>query len=973
MAVEFSLVPGPSLDIVGIPDIEVMRRFLEGDLGISEAIYDSFKQRTRVGLNEEVLQTFDQVSNNSTNNINGGIRSFEKTIVQSVFETQKPYMEVAKAVLDGLVVTEDIIAAALAGYNNRSLKPRYNPESLYSKLNKMEEDLNDFERISSPSYNSFENIPEVERIQGIQIERLDNLYDNKPTITVDGSSTIDQIDLTNSNIEYTYVTVSIHYSTGIFIEGIPYIYKYKYIVDNPSNNNSSEGNPSAPPIELPEPETEDKKPVIIFDIWVDEDGDGRNLRRIIEDDIEDLPWDVSDKWNGVWYSWDKDPGNFRREYTSYMTQFINDQLDKEGISDYSIRQQIITTAIDSIPFYDQENNINFHRDYMNSSILRTITDYGGPLANNWINRKRFSYMPRKIDDVWYDPEVDYHLQLIKIEPSKDISNNDDIENNPLSNRYDGNSIHDVLLPGDYGPEKFTNISGGQVEVKRIRKDRVSDPFVREKAVYYVIEGVYKDRREFAVENNLNINGDPQGTPVQPNNSQKYYKFGKPGVRLARSIAYIISRFAKFCAKYLSEIIATISLASTLFTNPFNFIFEILLEKMSDAFDIFGSETVAKVSELKQKNSIEEKREFVENDNVLKNIVSFDDDGNYRLISDGSGFLSFLGVGFGMGTTGLSPKMSIDRAPNVQSLIDQADDKIEQAGNLIESKEDKKEKKRLLKEAMEKLQMAQKIDPNNEEVNQRILELRKETGIQENMIFQSIIEIITFPIKIVTEVIEYILDFFTSLSPTKLVTKIPEFLSFTWILDFFKPSKLFELLGISANPSKLSEWGSEAESASEGEFKEYDTSEVLSTPFSGISEKYTTSSLPTILQGGSKILLLMGSLFTFIQEIVNGILCFLFNIFNIDKLFNCPRINLEKFSDGSLSNEDISLILENDDSNFLSQLETGTSSGNTTNLDEDSITYKYNIRLQGSIVKNLSYEELQAFIASNQNLIYKYNF
>lgn len=965
MAVEFSLVPGPSLDIVGIPDLEVFKKFINGDLGISDSIYDSFIQKSTAGIKGETLKTFIDLCDNK-NDFSGGIKGFEKTIIQSVFETQKPYIEIAKAVLDGLVIAEDIIAAALAGFADKSLKPISNPESLYSKLNKIEEDLNETNKLTQPSYNSFKNIPEEERKEGISIDKLNSIYQDKPTELKEVN-----IDITSGNINYDFITVSVYYSTGTFIEGIPYKYTYRYIVDDPNNNNSSNGDPNADPIKLPRDRVDDKKSIIIFDIWVDDNGDGQNLRKITNDQISELPWDIQDKWLGNWGSWSKDPLIFKEEYINYVNSSTNDELDLNNITDIEIRGQINNMVINSIPFDDTELNINFYNEFINSSIYKKVVEYGGPLSENWITSDIFGIKPMKINGIWYDPETDYYTQIIKISPSYDepVGNNN-ITNNPLSNKYDSSDISDVLIPSDYNSEKFKYITIDGDTTNRIRHDETyideNQNIISDKKIYYIIEGVYKDRVESIDTNGSNSGIDPL------TQSKKYYKFGKPVIRLGKSIAYIISRFIKFASKYISKIISLISKAITLLTKPFNFIFEILLEKVGDIFDMFSPEIVGKVLELKSKANIEEKKEFVESDVLLKRMVAFDIDGNYRLINDGAGFTSFLGVGFGIGMKEMSPKLSIDFNPNIESLIGEADEYISGAGSLSESSDDKAESINLQLKAMEKLQIAQNLDPDNTEVQERMDKLQNQVGVQSNMLFQAISEIISLPIKIILKVINYILDFFKSLSPTKLLTKIPEFLTFKWIMDFFKPSIIFELLGIKIDPSQLVTWASELATKSISTIKEYDTSKILSAPFIGKLDIYDTNTLPSIINGGSKILILVTNLFKFIQEIINKILCFLFNVFNIDKLIKCPKIDLSKFSDGSLSQEEISLLLEQDDINFMAQID--INQGNEVIDEINRLIYRYDVRLEdGTIVSDLNYEELQAFISNHENLDYKYNY
>ena len=52
----FSLSPGESLDIVGIPDLETLIKFTEGDLGISDTINKSSFDKLTSNLSGESLK-----------------------------------------------------------------------------------------------------------------------------------------------------------------------------------------------------------------------------------------------------------------------------------------------------------------------------------------------------------------------------------------------------------------------------------------------------------------------------------------------------------------------------------------------------------------------------------------------------------------------------------------------------------------------------------------------------------------------------------------------------------------------------------------------------------------------------------------------------------------------------------------------------------------------------------------------------
>ena len=86
-----------------------------------------------------------------------------------------------------------------------------------------------------------------------------------------------------------------------------------------------------------------------------------------------------------------------------------------------------------------------------------------------------------------------------------------------------------------------------------------------------------------------------------------------------------------------------------------------------------------------------------------------------------------------------------------------------------------------------------------------------------------------------------------------------------------------------------------------------------------------------------------------------------NIFNIDKLFPCPKINLTQLGDESLKQNDTDTILNEGDFNFLN------------GIDPFENSFVYDITLSnGDVISGLNELELNAFISSNKNLEYKYS-
>jgi len=99
-----------------IPDVEYIRRFANYELGIADSMLKAAqKQNISKIKNPEVRKSFDQLygdSNKKTGSFADGLGliSIEKAILASIFETQKPYFEIAQFVIKSLSKIEDIIA-----------------------------------------------------------------------------------------------------------------------------------------------------------------------------------------------------------------------------------------------------------------------------------------------------------------------------------------------------------------------------------------------------------------------------------------------------------------------------------------------------------------------------------------------------------------------------------------------------------------------------------------------------------------------------------------------------------------------------------------------------------------------------------------------------------------------------------------------------------------------------------------------
>ena len=138
----------------------------------------------------------------------------------------------------------------------------------------------------------------------------------------------------------------------------------------------------------------------------------------------------------------------------------------------------------------------------------------------------------------------------------------------------------------------------------------------------------------------------------------------------------------------------------------------------------------------------------------------------------------------------------------QKLLEEVDDLIEteQIDNLELAKD--KLNNQILENNNNGLKTSTPVKNKLNIVNSLIEKLNGE--IQP--IIKLILSLVTTPLTIIGDVIKWIMDFFKSLTnPIKLPGKIAEFLSFSWIMDFFTPKGIMNIMGIKFKPELLTNW------------------------------------------------------------------------------------------------------------------------------------------------------------------------
>ena len=268
--VSLSLPPLPTSEIskaIGItasagflvPNIDFLKSFAQGNLGIAdkmtkETLYRNFNHPIAQG-NEKVIKSYaknngidipDFAKYKKDGKIkfpkedvtvpdmgDMGLKAFEKTIMTSIFETQKPYLEVAKLVIGNVAKIEDIIARVMpllgVPLTTKSLKPVGNngagnrPKAIgYQNGAELKKALSKLKTLSNDG-------------SKVKIDKNGNAtrdLDSTGTASISGSTGDSSINNSNGN----WQVISTVYSTGKYIPGVEYRYTY---IDLPAKKTKS--------------------------------------------------------------------------------------------------------------------------------------------------------------------------------------------------------------------------------------------------------------------------------------------------------------------------------------------------------------------------------------------------------------------------------------------------------------------------------------------------------------------------------------------------------------------------------------------------------------------------------------------------------------------------------------------------------------------------------------------------------------
>lgn len=285
----------------------------------------------------------------------------------------------------------------------------------------------------------------------------------------------------------------------------------------------------------------------------------------------------------------------------------------------------------------------------------------------------------------------------------------------------------------------------------------------------------------------------------------------------------------------------------------------------------------------------------------------------------------------------------------------------------------------LTKAISLLEDATKLDPNNSFIFDKLEQLKKLSEIMRtNPIFHFLLNIVTLPLKVIFNVIEYIMNFFKSLTnPFELPGKIVEFVSFKWIKDLFDPTSkksMFALAGILFDvPTFTKEW---LPGLISGSKNEYDFNKIIKLPWVLRLPKYDLEQFRFMTFGyfGQPTpnlipMKMLNAILSLMEKIINAFIDFVWSLLGLAALIPPPYINLSKnFNDvKTMSPKDILDLLSG---NYTDQ----TSPTNNTESNDGNFNFAYEIKTpDGRDIRDLNYEELQKWVEENKNLQFVFNF
>jgi hypothetical protein len=243
---------------------------------------------------------------------------------------------------------------------------------------------------------------------------------------------------------------------------------------------------------------------------------------------------------------------------------------------------------------------------------------------------------------------------------------------------------------------------------------------------------------------------------------------------------------------------------------------------------------------------------------------------------------------------------------------------------------------------------------------------------------------TFPIKVISDIIKWLMDFFMSLTnPMKLASKMKEFLSFEWILQFFTPTGILSIFGLKFQPLVLIPYTAMATAASGkigGKIAagKADMSKYINLGFIPTLPTYSADQYKNLLKGLQPLRFL--TIFKMMEKFINGIIDFIWSLFGIEALIPAPHINMSSMynSKDTLNPVDIQKVVDNTtpkgNTEPLVSDGLNTTSNTGTQLNPVIQSFVYEIKLpDGTIKTYLNRDDLDKFVEDNKDIEFDFNF
>ena len=303
-------------------------------------------------------------------------------------------------------------------------------------------------------------------------------------------------------------------------------------------------------------------------------------------------------------------------------------------------------------------------------------------------------------------------------------------------------------------------------------------------------------------------------------------------------------------------------------------------------------------------------------------------------------------------------------------------------------------------AKEKLEGAIKNNPNDESLKDKLKEIKSklfDLASNTQPILKLILSLVTLPIKVIADIIKYIMDFFKSLTnPLTLPIKIAEFLSFKWIMDFFTPKGILDILGVKFKPELIGEWVSMATMTGQpsileksknkskkigflydDDFELADLSKFFSAPFISPLPTYTASHFRDMIKNKSLFpFKLFFPTLCFIEKNVNGFIDFVWSTLGIEILIKPPHIKLCSTSDPENASP-LELLKTLNGETSTSNSDNNTTEINSTEPFQSQVasdSFLYEVKLpDGTIETFLDRDGLDKFMSENKDINFDLEF